>query len=264
MRLAEIVQGLRRDDAGLSAHAPDSWTQGRTLFGGLQAALLVRAMRLQADTDLPLRSLQTTFIGPVPAGELRLEARRLRAGKSALHADAQILSADGELLCTAIAVFGRARESSLNFAPRAPSVPLSAEAARRIPHLEGISPRFTTFVEQRWASGAFPFCGGQEPRTQIWLRYPDEPRLDESLLIALADSIPSPAISVLRKPAPASSLCWTLELLADRWSADASAWWLMDAEASAARDGYVFQTATLYDGSGQAIALSRQSAVVFA
>lgn len=95
------------------------------------------------------------------------------------------------------------------------------------------------------------------------MRYKNEPDVDESLVIAMADTIPSPAISMLRSFAPASSLSWTLELLSDRWPRTGNDWWLVDAEATAARDGYAFQTATMWSSDGEPIALSRQSAVVF-
>lgn len=262
MRLTEIVATLRPQGEDFVVDTPADWTQGRTLFGGLQAALLVHAMRQRIGADIPLRSLQTTFVGPVGTGRLALRARVLRTGKSAIHVEAQIVD-DGQVLCTAIAVFGRARRSVLEIALPAARAARSPEASLQIPWVPGVSPDFTGYLEQRWAQGAFPFGAGAEPRTQVHLRYRDEPVVNESLLIALGDSIPSPAISILDRPAAASSLCWTLELLRDRWPTSGDGWWLMQAEASAAADGYVYQAATLYDPEGSAVALSRQSAVVF-
>lgn len=267
MLLTQIVAALRADGREPGTHAvdvPEVWTQGRTLFGGLQAALQVRAMRSHlAEPDLPLRSLQVTFVAPVAPGRVVVRSRLLRTGKSAVHCEARIESADGRTECLAVAVFGRARPSALSFAPPRPVVARDAESSRQIRWVEDASPRFTRLLEQRWASGGFPFTGASEPRTQIHLRYRDEPRIDESLVIALADSIPSPAISVLNSPAMASSLSWTLEMLCDRWPTDATRFWLMDAVADAATDGYVSQSATLWSADGRPIALSRQSAVVF-
>src|SRR3546814_14065200 len=79
-----------------------------------------------------------------------------------------------------------------------------------------------------------------------------------------SDSIPSPGLSVLTTRAQASSLTWTLELLGSEYDASADGWWLMDAEISAAGSGYMSQSATLWSPDRQAIALSRQSVVVFA
>ena len=263
--LAALVDAVQPDgDDGYIVECPDSWAQGRTLFGGLQVALLIRAMRLEIGPDIPLRSLQVVFVAPVPTGRpLHLRVRRLREGKSVLQMEARIL--DGEqAACTVFAVFGRARESSLRIEPPQPDAACSPEQARQAPYVPGVSPVFTRFLEQRWASGVMPFHRGSEPRTQIYLRFRNEPRVDECLVAALADAIPSPAISLLSKPAQASSMTWTLEFLHDRPAALADGYWLMQAEATAAVDGYVFQTATLWSPDGQPVALSRQSAVVFA
>lgn len=266
MRLTQIVAALRPEGDGV--HRVDvsaDWTQGRTLFGGLQAALLVRAMRshLETPADLPLRSLQVTFVAPVFEGAVRIRSHLLRTGKSAVHCEARIESADGRTECLAVAVFGRSRPSVLSIAPALPRIERDAASSRQITWEQGASPRFTRYLEQRWAAGGFPFTAAAQPRTQIHLRYRDEPVIDESLVIALADSIPSPAISVLSQPAMASSMSWTLELLCDTWPSDGTRFWLMDAVADAATDGYVSQSATLWTHDAKPIALSRQSAVVF-
>jgi acyl-coenzyme A thioesterase PaaI-like protein len=265
MRLTQIVAALRA--VGTGSHrveVADDWTQGRTLFGGLQAALLVRAMRSHlSEPTLPLRSLQVSFVAPVFPGPLAIGSRLLRTGKSAVHCEARIESADGHTECLAVAVFGRARPSVLRLAPSPPAVARDAAASEQIAWAQGASPRFTQYLEQRWAAGGFPFTAAREPRTQIHLRYRDEPVIDESLVIALADSIPSPAISVLEAPAMASSLGWTLEMLSDTWSRDGTRYWLIDAVADAASQGYVSQSATLWSDDLRPVALSRQSAVVF-
>lgn len=262
MYLADLVDALHVDGEGFAVEVPDSWTQGRTVFGGLSAALLVRVMRRVSGIDWPLRSLQTTFIGPVPPGALHLTARKLRTGKSAVHVEAQIVD-QGQVLCAALGVFGLARSSVVRLDPPPIQAARDPASSPQIPYVPGLSPPFTQFVDQRWSSGGFPFCAANEARTQIWIRYPKEPRVDESLVVALGDSIPSPALSLLKRPAPASSLSWTFEWLSHDLPHDASDWWLMDAQATHAGDGYVFQTAMLHDARGRAIALSRQSAVVF-
>lgn len=261
MRFSEILDSLRADGAHWCADAPAAWGQGRTLFGGLQSALLVAAMRKQIPQGVPLRSLQTTFVGPVTPGLVRIAVQVLRQGKSAIHVQAHTLGEEG-IGCTAVAVFGRARPSKVLIEPAYPAVERSAEDSRAQQFVEGFSPPFLNFVDQRWARGKMPYCGGDEPRTQIWVHYPDE-AVSEALVIAIADTIPSPAVSLLSAFAAASSMSWTLEFLVDDIASLPNGYWLMDAEATAARDGYVYQTATLWSPDRRAVALSRQSAVVF-
>lgn len=261
MLFSEILDTLRADGAHWLADAPASWGQGRTLFGGLQSALLAKAMRKLVPAQIPLRSLQTTFVGPVAPGEVRIAVQVLRHGKSAIHVQAHTFSNEG-VGCTAMGVFGRARPSKLLIEPAYPEAVRSAEDSRAQRFVEGFSPPFIHFVEQRWARGKMPYCGGSEARTQIWVRYPNE-RVTEALVIAIADTIPSPAVSLLKTFAVASSMTWTLEFLVDDIGNLPDGHWLMDAEATAARDGYIYQTATLWSPDRRAVALSRQSAVVF-
>ncbi|HKY90405.1 MAG TPA: thioesterase family protein, partial [Nevskiaceae bacterium] len=101
------------------------------------------------------------------------------------------------------------------------------------------------------------------PKTQVWCRFRDEPVVDESVLIGLADLPPSPGISVLTSIAIASSMTWTLEILRHDWDPAVTSGWLFDLEANAANEGYVQQTGVLWSGDGKAVALSRQSVVVF-
>lgn len=241
---------------------PEGWTQGRTLFGGLQAALGVRAMRALVPAEVPLRSLQVSFIAPVPPGPQRIEARLLRSGKSVLQVEARIY--DGEqLACLLLGIFGRARESRLQIQPP----PLAAVPAPQTiplrPYRAERMPAFLQFLEFRWLCHP-PFSGAAQPTLQTWVRLDDEAPVGELQLVALADAIPSPALSQLTQPAMASSMTWTLEFLREDYDADPAGYWLLDAEATAAAEGYVNQTATLWSPDGKAVALSRQTVVVFA
>ena len=71
MKFGEVISTVRPAGDAWSAHIPLDWGNGRTVFGGLQAALLVRGMRgvLGEARTLPLRSLHVTFVAPVAAGD---------------------------------------------------------------------------------------------------------------------------------------------------------------------------------------------------
>ena len=59
------------------------WTQGRAVFGGLQGALMLHAMRGLVPAELPVRTLQVTFVAPPSGNQLVARASILRQGKSA-------------------------------------------------------------------------------------------------------------------------------------------------------------------------------------
>ena len=267
MLYSQVLATVRPHDGGWSADVPDSWAQGRTVFGGLQAALAVRAMRDLVPSSVPLRVLQTSFIAPIAPGPVRIEASVLRRGKSVTQVEARILD-QGQVGCLLLGVFGEPRASALDIRPPQPGLP-PPQAATPFVYVEGIAPAFTQHVAMRWLGGISIFQGAPEPRTGIYVGFRDEPyagpgALGEAQLIGYADIVPTPGLSLLKQPAMASSLTWTLELLTDAAGPARDGLWLMDTEVTAGRDGYLNQSATLWSPEGEAVALSRQSVVVFA
>lgn len=263
MNFSEVLQTLQVDGDSWRAEVPESWGQGRTLFGGIQAAIGVAAMRKAVPAGWPLRSLQVSFIAPVPPGIQRIQTRVLRTGKSAIHIEARLM--DGEASgCFMLGIFGRGRDSSIRIAPSAPPQVPPVSASRALPFVAGVSPAFARHLDFFWAYGGLPFSGASEAKTQVHVRLRDELPVGELQIVALADSIPSPGLSLLPQPAAASSLSWTLELLGGAYDPDPRRHWLMDAVVDVAADGYMNQTAVLWTPDGQPAALSRQTVVVFA
>lgn len=259
---SEVLDTLRAAQNGWQADIPDDWQQGRTAYGGLQTALAVGALRRLVPADLPLRVAQTTFMAPVPAGAVRLETRVLRTGKSAVHAECRI--GDGEqALCTVLAIFGRGRDSALRIAPSQPEPQETPDAQRELPYRAGLTPAFTQHFAMRWTGGGMLFSGAASNATRIHVRHREAQPLAEAHVIALADTVPSPGLSMLHKPAMASSLTWTLEFVDHHFDFPHEAFWRMDTEVTAAGDGYLAQSALLWNPQGRLCALSRQSVVVF-
>jgi acyl-CoA thioesterase len=262
MQFSEVLASLVAEADAYSVNVSEGWTQGRSAFGGLQAAIAVTAMRQQVTKDVPLRTLQVTFIAPVPPGRLRVTATVLRSGRSATHVEARIFDGD-QIACLAIGIFGRGRDSVIRVAPEYVPAKRTPQEAPQLPFIEGVTPSFTRHIEFRWAAGGFPFSGAPKPRTQIYLRMMEGRDTGEAEIIALADAIPSPGLSVLKVPAPASSSTWTLEFLTTEYDRSPDGHWLFSAEVTAGSDGYLNQSGTLWSPDGRAVALSRQSVVVF-
>ena len=62
---------------------PKGWLQGRTIFGGLVAGMLVhKAVTTINDVTKKLLSCSVTFVGPVDDVQVKLTAEILRQGKS--------------------------------------------------------------------------------------------------------------------------------------------------------------------------------------
>ena len=81
--------------------------------------------------------------------------------------------------------------------------------------------------------------------------------------MALSDSIPTPALSMLKTPAPAASLNWMLELIGHPSDLDLDEWALIDTSVRAGSDGYLSQTSVLWGPTGHAFSISHQSVAIF-
>ncbi len=260
MRFSEAMQSVTRYGDGWQATVSEDWLQGRSAFGGLQSALALRAMRELVPAGMPLRSLQTTFVAPVPAGVVHIRAQRLREGRSVIQLEASLH--DGEqTLCRLVGVFGSARPSALEIQPVQSPVP--STTAQELRYVEGRMPAFTQHFGARWLRGDLPFSGGQQRETVLQLSLRDAGPADETHVLAFADFIPPIALSMFAAPTPGSSLTWMIELLRDRYDDIGLDDWRVDAELIAARDGYTNQSVTLWGPRGEPVALSRQSMVVF-
>ena len=53
--LAALIGQMKADGADLLVDAPENWSQGRTLYGGITAALCYEAAKAGADALPPLR-----------------------------------------------------------------------------------------------------------------------------------------------------------------------------------------------------------------
>lgn len=263
---SEILQPIAESADSLRFFISEDWLQGRSSFGGLQSAFALLAMRRLTGVTAPLRVLQTTFIAPVGGGEVQVSARTLRAGKSVTHVEARLMQGE-DTLCLVVGIFGAARESQIAIPIAVREPPQGPDGLKDLPFFAGIAPNFTQHFVWRWSGGGYPYSGSAEPYTRIWLKHRtptgSEAYDAEIALVALADAVPSPSISMMKSPKASSSLTWTLELLRAA-PPQGDAFWRIDSDIHQAQDGYVAQTAVIVGPDNQPVALSRQAVVVFA
>lgn len=260
MQLSDVMEGMHRDGDDVVANVGEEWLQGRSVFGGLQAAIAVAAMRTQVDAALPLRTLQVTFVAPVPAGDVRARAVVLRRGGSATQVEARIVAGD-QVLLLAVGIFGSARASVVRHAPAAPGA--AGDGDLRMPWVPGITPAFTQQFDARWRSGGLPFSGTPAREHVIELALKDRGPVTESHVLAFADFAPPVALSMLSKVAPGSSMTWMLDFLRTDFAALPLSGWRVDARLDAAADGYTSQSLLVSAPDGSPVALGSQNMVVF-
>jgi acyl-CoA thioesterase len=261
MQFSEILSSIRGPDENLLVTVADDWLQGRATFGGLVAAVGNEAMRKFVPRDRPLRSLQTTFVGPAGPGDWKLRARVLRAGKAVTLAQCEVMEGD-QVVAVQTGVYGADRESAVLVKPIAVTPPRGVDEINELRYAPDRAPAFVQHFALRFALGAKPFTSTRSP-SKVYIRHRDPSPLTESHIVALVDCIPTPALSMFKVPAPGSSLMWTLDFFEHDLEFSPDAWWRIDTDIDAATGGYVNQTGLLHDPNGRPVALSRQLFVVF-
>jgi acyl-CoA thioesterase len=246
--------------AGGYAVAPDeNWIQGRTLYGGLLAALTVEAARRFQPELPPLRSAQFTFSGP-SRGEIAIVPALLRSGRSATFVGVDVES-DGALALRAILTFGSARQSRHRFVDMPPPGVPPAEAGASVFDMPG-APRSTSNFEGRLVGGEVPFSAAARPELALWLRHRGEVgATSEPALVALADASPPAVFPIFAAPAPISTVTWSMELAGPVDGADG--WFLASTESAYVEDGYSLQTTTMWRPDGSPALVSRQLVALF-
>ena len=263
MQLTPFSDLLRLDESSdqYSSFISEDWQQGRSTFGGLTAALCLKAA-LNSVSSLPaLRSAQLTFIGPA-AGDVTLSSRVLRQGKNVTYLQTDLHGEKG-LATSAIFCFGGSRESTqmrndlpMPDVPEPDGLPLLFEGAG--------GPGFAVnHFEQRLALGTHAF-GGNDADNHVWVRFKDRNTPEDILsLMAIADALPPAELSAFKSFAPISTMTWLVNFLTDQPVTE-DGWWLIHACANHTHGGYSSQDMTGWNKTGQPVFSAKQSIAIFA
>lgn len=248
---------------------PEGWGQGRATFGGLIGALLYQAMRVNVASDRLARSINVSFIGPITPGPVSIEVTTLRSGSAVTQIEARMKQAE-QIQCLAIASFGIDRESSLEIpASKAPEAEKPLEKAIEMPYISGLTPEFIQQVKLRWSKGGVPFSNNAENCTEGYMQFQQQTEqlegvpFDEAVLLCLIDAWPPVQLSKLKKPAPASSLTWSVEFIQPIEGLTSESWLRYYAQIDHSHNGYGQNHAEIWNEQGELLAISRQTVTVF-
>ncbi len=289
--LPAILSSLR-DSPVNRADVSRHWSQGRSVYGGMAAALAVAAMRKQVAADRPLRSLMVSFVGPLRPGESDVGTRVLREGGNVSQTSAEITQ-HGEICLQALAAWGKPRPGlsiavDHGFAAAADCVvpPPPVAAAGTAPGGPGgpgglvarkpganrsllqqdpkRMPGFLRFFDGAWFGGGAPMSGDAKNQINIWAAHrADMGGFPEAAIVAIAD-LPPPVLlnRFTDTRAPSSSLSWALEFVIPPEQIQ-TRWFLLRFDLEWARAGYTQQSGKIFTENGQLAALSRQTMVYF-
>ncbi|TYC62513.1 thioesterase family protein [Marinobacter sp. BW6] len=263
MEFVETRASFAETDDG-KAEIAAFWGQGRASFGGLLVALIFDRMKGAMHEVRNVRSLMVSFVGPAaPEQPLTLSAEILREGNAVTQVEGRATQ-NGKTVAVVIGSFGQARDSEVTVhGLDAPNV-VAPESAPELPFIPNVTPEFTQHIELRFAIGGMPMSGNESREMGGWMRFrKTQDQFDDAHLIALVDAWPPAILPRMKQPAPASSLSWTLEFVYPRPSIAPGEYLLYQASIDQARDGYGHIHARIWTHTGELIALSRQTVVVF-
>ena len=251
-----------RGEDGHKVTAPPAWSQGRTLYGGMSAALCYIAARHDVDADIPLRSASFCFVGPA-GGDLTGTAEVLRRGKSTVISEATLKTEQG-IGTRAMLVFGAPRESKINQSSLPmPDVPAPEACLPLWGERSGQGPHFAKNFDYLIAGGHRPMSGGKNGELLVWVRFRETVASDPMTgLLALADSLPPAAITMFTEGAPISTITWSMEFLEESVDVGDN-WFLFQSIADHTVNGYSSQAMYLWDSKGRPVMTARQNVTIF-
>lgn len=251
-------------DGPFVAHIDATWGQGRAIYGGVLAEAGLRAMRAGVVAERHLRSVLMTFISPAEPGAVEVVVDPLRSGRAITLVRAE-LRQGGRRFAELVAAWGEPRGSTLEVEGPPPPAVSHPSTLPPMPDLPGIIPAFTQHFDYRWTTDCLPFTGAERAHIQGWVRPRGPQPVDDITVVALLDAWPLPVLSLARRPVPASSVTWQVNLVRPLPTGGVSpeAFWLTDSHTRVAAEGYADLDMRLWDEAGRLVALSRQLVVEF-
>jgi len=242
------------------ANLPDTWQQGRGLFGGLVVSVLIRALE-EAAPGRPLRSLTSEICGSVQPGEATLIVETLREGSGVTTAAARLVQ-NGEVQAHAVGVLGKARvaDRDLTVVPAPKLRPWRDVDV--LPIGPPMGPVFVQHFEMR-PTGPLPFSGGELAEVSGWTRpkHPGEKR-DAAYLAACVDAYWPAIFSLEKGPRPMATIAFTFQPFVRFEGLDADAPVFYRAKLLASDAGYAVEQRELWGEDGRLLALNQQTFVL--
>lgn len=243
----------------------ESWGQGRSVFGGISAALVLEKLEDEFHlNEKDLRSINISFCGAVTVNEpCTIHCQMLSEGKSVMHIQGQLIQ-DGHVKTHVMACYALSRHSSVSVNSEKVTPVKSFSDSRLMPFIEGLTPNFVQHIDMAHCGNSFPFSGSDSANIFGWMRFKQPPEtFNDSAILALIDAWPPTLLSMLKRPAPASSISWSVEFIQPRSDLSKDDILYYECYTQQAADGYGHTQAKIYHPNGELIALSRQLVGVY-
>jgi len=244
-------------------HIGEDWMQGRAGFGGLVAGLVYESMRKQLGSNVPVRCLQVSFVGPVDASPLEVTSEVLRQGKNVSHVLGRGMQ-NGEVKILVQGSFGQSRASSVSLLADRLKLSGTVAEAKKLPHIPQVIPEFTKHFDFRYLT-EFPFSGSPKNYLEGYVRLAEPCQtMTEAHVLALIDAWPPTTLPMFDRPCMASSLSWTIEFIQPHTPLRSDEYLVYRADIVQSEGGYAYARAKIANEAGELIAISQQTTTHFA
>ncbi|MEM7282699.1 MAG: thioesterase family protein [Pseudomonadota bacterium] len=243
---------------------PESWCQGRTVYGGLSAALLCDAVSKGIGQDRRLRYLNISFLKPLEANKpFRLNMEEVSAGRTVTVRSGQIVQ-DGVTRVAAQANFVAKLDSQFEVETFTPPS-LKSWDAEGVKGIRGSNvPAYTQFIDFRFATEGLPFQGTGVTELGGWMRFNEAPEtMSECHLVCLIDAWPPVPVSYYERVVPLSTINWEIVFVESVDGVDGNQFLGYMARLNFFRDGYGSSTADIWTPDGRCLAKSQQTFVIY-
>lgn len=258
----DVETAVRAAGPGLwKAHTSKAFWGGGGPHGGHLGATLLKAMIAEtADPELAPRSFTVHYTAPAEEGELEVEARTERRGRSVATLSGRMTQA-GNLVALGLGALARPRPGPEFAESPLPEMPGPEDLAGPSPRARERTPQAMRNYEFRFAIGK-PFSGGA-PRGGGWVR-PLEPRLADAAMVFNYTDIWMPAVFMkFENPAWVPTIELTVNFFAELPLPDARPddWYAVLFEAPVAEGGYWREEGSVWSRDGRLLARSSQLSV---
>ncbi|MEP7122485.1 MAG: thioesterase family protein [Byssovorax sp.] len=242
-------------DGTFEGHLSTDWYQGRGAFGGLVAALFLRAIAVKSGDDgRPFRTLTCHFCAPAQAGPVRIEVEIQVASSAVSHITARMLQG-GNVVSIATATRARARLVDVAYCDRTMPAAPAPEDTHPLDLSRG-GPVFAQHFDFRFAYGSAPFSGASKAFFGGWLRHENPGALDAPLAAAYADAWMPAIFTRFTTMRPVATMTLTYYFFTDfaaGLEASPGDAVLVTSRSDVAADGYAEQSNEVWTRSGKLV-----------
>ena len=242
----------------ISAH----WGQGRTIYGGMSAALLCTIAHRDVARDRVLKQLDVTFLRPMLADtEYSVSMETLAEGKTLTVREVRLIQED-KVRVKVTANFLKPLVSEVRIDPF--EAPMLGNIEYGFHFNNDLLPAFIQHFDNYSTTKGAPFSGTDTDELGGWMRYKHPPtQLTPALLVGLIDAWPPTASPNYQGFKPLSTIGWSIHFANSLEQTNPQEHLGYLAKINHAADGLSSSKAQIWNQQGQLLATSYQTNIIY-